>query len=329
MNAEHVTDSRATDAVGTPPTFSIVVPTFNRSRQLSRCLSALARQEYPKDLFEVIVVDDGGAEDLTSILDSFGSQLRLRHLRQANAGPAAARNHGAALAVEQFLAFTDDDCAPLPDWLSRFAKVLARDPNVLVGGTTRNALEANPFAAASQLILDVVNQHFNRDHQRAQFFPSDNIALSRTQFLELGGFDTEFRWSEDRDFCDRWLSQGRRIVFAPEAEVDHSREMGLIGFIKQHFGYGRGAWRFHRVREARNTGSLQVEGSFYSKCFVEPFKTRSIGSAVVLAGVLLVWQLANAAGFFYEALRHLSVNRTGHRAAPVRATNLVQKNDPA
>src|SRR5204862_2557922 len=108
-------------------------------RQLSRCLSALARLEYPKERFEVIVVDDGGAEDLTGIFDSFRDQLRLRHLRQTNAGPTAARNRGAEASVEQFLAFTDDDCAPLPDWPSRFAEALASDPGLLGRGTTRKA----------------------------------------------------------------------------------------------------------------------------------------------------------------------------------------------
>jgi GT2 family glycosyltransferase len=148
----------------------------------------------------------------------------------------------------------------------------------------------------------VLNAHFNHDHQNSTFFPSSNIAMLRQNYLELGGFDPGFRFSEDRDLCERWSARGWRLVFAPRAIVYHTRDMGLKGFCKQHFGYGRGAWRFHQARRQRRGARLEVEGSFYLKCFREPFLSEPLHRAMPLAALMGVWQLANTAGFAYEAI---------------------------
>jgi glycosyltransferase involved in cell wall biosynthesis len=76
------------------PSFSIVIPSYRRPRQLAECLRALSRLEYPRDRFEVIVVDDGGDAPLDEVVAPFGSNLSLTLIRQPNAGPAAARNLG-------------------------------------------------------------------------------------------------------------------------------------------------------------------------------------------------------------------------------------------
>src|SRR5690242_16282570 len=96
--------------------FSVVVPTYNRPQPLSRCLDALARLYYPREQFEVIVVDDGSTESLAALVKNFQERLDIRYLREEHAGPGMARNVGAAHARGEYLAFTDDDCAPCPDW---------------------------------------------------------------------------------------------------------------------------------------------------------------------------------------------------------------------
>jgi GT2 family glycosyltransferase len=287
----------------TPIAWSVVIPTFNRPAALAACLDAIAAQDYPRDRIEVVVVDDGGNADLSGVVSRASARIAIRATRQANAGPGQARNTGVALARHDAIAFTDDDCRPRPDWLRRLAGVLEKDGRVAVGGRAENACPGNLFAAASQTIIDVVHAHFNRDHERAQFCPTNNLALRKDQFLELGGFDPAFRCSEDRDFCDRWITRGWRLVFAPEAVVAHARPMTLGGFCAQHFGYGQGAWRFHQARKRRGHGGVPAEGRFYVRCFGQPFGTLPPGRAVAMGGALLAWQLANTAGFAYEAVR--------------------------
>ena len=110
------------------PFFSIIVPTYNRPRQLADCLRALSALDYPRRRFEVIVVDDGSASPLAEVVAPFHPLFRLTLVTQDNAGPAAARNTGAALAQGEFLAFTDDDCLPSGRWLTCPGGALCRGP---------------------------------------------------------------------------------------------------------------------------------------------------------------------------------------------------------
>lgn len=116
------------------PRFSIVIPTYNRPEQLAVCLQACARLDYPRDCFEVIVVDDGGVEPLDGIVARFHGTLTLKLLQQENTGPAAARNRGASEASGEFLAFTDDDCSPASDWLKALGRHCVASPDCVVGG---------------------------------------------------------------------------------------------------------------------------------------------------------------------------------------------------
>jgi glycosyltransferase involved in cell wall biosynthesis len=138
------------------PFVSVIVPTYDRAQQLSRCLSALSRQDYPIDCFEVIVVNDGGTTSLKGEVDGFLNRLNVTLVVQRHSGPAAARNTGAKRARGMLLAFTDDDCIPKPDWIRKLAARFAETQNCIIGGRTRNGLHGNAYATASQVIIDLV-----------------------------------------------------------------------------------------------------------------------------------------------------------------------------
>lgn len=288
----------------TPPQcqFSVIIPTYRRPEALRHCLEALAAQDLARERFEVIVVDDGGQVPLDELIASFQSRMNVRLLCQQNAGPSAARNYGAAQARGRFLAFTDDDCAVAPDWLRRFGERFEANPDQLLGGRTVNALHHNLCSSASQLILDVVYDHYNADPDHARFFASQNIAVPADRYQQLGGFDTRFHTSEDRDFCDRWAHAGWPLVFVRDAVMFHSHPMTFRRFFRQHFHYGRGAHRFHQARARRRGGDMEVEGSFYAKCFLRPLTTEKGLRRVQLSALLVAWQAANTLGFFHRAL---------------------------
>ena len=132
------------------PRFSIVIPTYDRPRPLSACLEAMSGLEYPRDRFEVIVVDDGSPEPPEAAAAPFRDRLDLTLLRLPHAGPATARNAGASRARGEYLAFTDDDCAPDPGWLHALAARFAAEPGGLLGGRTINRLPENPYSSASR-----------------------------------------------------------------------------------------------------------------------------------------------------------------------------------
>src|SRR5690242_9960611 len=128
------------------PFFSIIVPTYERPEQVAACLKALARLKYPRERFEVIIVDDGSQTAPNAAVEFLQGRLHVTLLLQAHAGPAAARNAGAMRARGKYLAFTDDDCLPAPDWLQALTACFDRAPDHLVGGRIINAFPENPYS---------------------------------------------------------------------------------------------------------------------------------------------------------------------------------------
>ncbi len=107
-------------AVNTPaapfPSVSVIIPTYNRPKQIINTLASLAAQTIGPDQFEVIVVDDGSNESYAEVIGrSYGYSLRF--IQQKNAGEAVARNTGARHARGRLLAFLDDDILVEPGYL--------------------------------------------------------------------------------------------------------------------------------------------------------------------------------------------------------------------
>jgi len=294
-------------ATMTQPLLTVVIPTYARPRQLTACLAALVGQrlEVP---WEVVVVDDGSPEPLDSIAEAFHGRLDLRIERQANAGPARARNRGVAVARGRFIAFTDDDCLPEPDWLGALLRREALAPGAMVGGTTTNGLDGDLFASASQLIVDLVYDHFNADPSQATFLTSNNILCSRERFEAIGGFDVTFprAGAEDRDFCDRWKTAGWPLVWEPAARIEHRHAQNLRKFIDLHFRYGRGAYLYHRRRLERGSGGIGRDIGFHASILPRLRALRGdrrvAGRALAILATFGIWQGANAAGFARAAL---------------------------
>jgi GT2 family glycosyltransferase len=172
-----------------------------------------------------------------------------------------------------------------------------------VGGSTVNALDRDPYACASQLIVDMVLDHYNRE--RPRFFPSNNLALSADAFHAIGGFSAEFRTAEDRDLCDRWHLRGWPQLFAPEAVVEHAHGMDFAAFWAQHLGYGRGAHRYLRAHKQR-TGDSSLDRSFYLRLLREiPKRLAQDKRPIHTATLLAAWQAANTSGFLLEAAKQM------------------------
>ena len=171
--------------VNLPPSISIVVPTYKRVDSLTRLLHSLTRLKYPTTRFEVMLVDDGGGPSFGVIPERFEPALRLECLNQSNSGPGSARNVGAEGSEGEILAFTDDDCEVDSLWLEELSKGFETGTEPLCGGRTVNSLPHNPYASASQLLVDFLYEHYNPERQWGAFFPTNNVALPRTRFLAL------------------------------------------------------------------------------------------------------------------------------------------------
>lgn len=284
------------------PDAAIIVPTYNRPEQLRRCLGALVSQDHPS--FEVIIVDDGSHMPLAEVCAPFAPKVRC--IRQANAGPAAARNRGAASTKAGFIALTDDDCLPRSNWLACLHSAHAGIDARLVGGRVENGLPDDRYAAASQSLCDFLYDHFGASAGKMPFFTSNNMGLSRARFEQMGGFDDTFPLAaaEDREFGLRWRENGGESLFVPGAVIDHFHAMTFRKYMRQHSNYGVGAHHLHRVLEARGSQQPRREPlRFYLDLLVWPMRQyglQGIGQSVLMG----MSQVAMVNGFARAARRN-------------------------
>lgn len=285
--------------------FSIIIPTFNRPLQLDRCLDYLARLDYAKSQYEVVVVDDGSSSSMEPVVEPYRQLMNISLVVQNNSGPGIARNTGVANSSGRFIAFTDDDCKADRGWLASFFERLVENPDRMYGGHVHNALEANIYSSASQALVDYLYTYYNSDKERTQFYTSNNIAMARDIFDAVGGFDTNFPGAcgEDREFCDRWQYCGYGLTYVPEAIVHHYHELTFRSFCRQHYNYGGGAIRFRAARARRNQERLKIEPlAFYLDLVLYPWKMK-LPRPVLGSALLTVSQLANVVGFAGTSIR--------------------------
>lgn len=199
---------------GLRPTFSVVVPSYDRHAHLDVLMQSLRAQDF-RD-FEVIVVDQTPAEWAGAEQD-YGFPLVYVH--SPVKGAARARNFGGALANGSIIAFTDDDCRPQPDWLAAATAYFA-DPQVVgvEGRIDSDHLNDPAFRPVTNVGFEGIG------------FMTANLLVRREEFLRLGGFDLAFdrpHFREDTDFG--WRLQERGLVpYAKEVRVLHPAQPRTI-----------------------------------------------------------------------------------------------------
>jgi glycosyltransferase involved in cell wall biosynthesis len=294
------------------PSFSIVIPSYNRPAPLRVCLEALTQLDYAP--FEVIIVDDHSPQPLDNIIRLFNRKMDVRLIRQPeNQGPGVARNAGASVARGDFLAFIDDDCRADPLWLREMAKAIASRAiaaeRTLFGGRIINTIDADPYARTSQLMLDMLYQHHNTPPEAARFFASMNMVAPRQTFMDKQGFERHFSWvSEDRELCDRWRFNGLPLYYAADALVYHAHHSSLREHFKQHFSYGKGAYYYHHLRAERGSGTLAQETTFHRnwrlwRDNIQAY-SRAHGDVIRVIFLLGLTHVANAAGYLSQVFSH-------------------------
>ncbi|MEO1583151.1 MAG: glycosyltransferase family 2 protein [Planctomycetota bacterium] len=284
------------------PRFSVIIPTFGRPERLLACVRSIERLDHAS--FEVVVADDGSPEPVEPLVSRETWAMPVSVVRQSNAGSGAARNAASKAARGEYLAFTADDCAPDPSWLTELDGAFCRPgmQRALVGGAIRHAIPDDLCATASHLLIDYLRLVFNSPSPT--FFTPNNLAVHAESFRESGGFDSTIGpTGEDREFCARWLAAGRPVGEADRAAVEHEHPLSVRSFIRQQFSYGVGSARFRRRTPHASAGPVPAPLGFYARLVTHPLRVEHGPRAIGLTGLMFLSQVANAAGVIIETVR--------------------------
>ncbi len=206
--------------MSTVPEVSVVCSTFNRAGRLRSLLTALDKQTFNHDRFEVVIVDNGSGDDTSTVLDQLQDELGLQLRRIAlatNRGASGGRNAGWRAATAPIVAFTDDDCVAHPEWLASGMVAMADPALAVVVGRTRpnpaQAANSGPFSRTQS--VDAVSG--------TRYLNTCNIFYRRADLEAVNGFDERFenKGGEDTDLGWRVLDRGGSVAFVEDALVLH------------------------------------------------------------------------------------------------------------
>jgi glycosyltransferase involved in cell wall biosynthesis len=224
-------------------TASVIIPSYNGCKKLPTTLEALARQTV-KD-FESIVVVDGSTDETTMLLEGFKTKMGgLKVITQKNKGRSGARNAGAAHAQSELFIFIDDDIEVMQDNVERHVDFHKRGiGDVLIG---------KPVLDARKIFGDAFQEYKARREQdwNAKFkpglnsvtfenyvFTTQNVSISKPDFITAGGFDERLTDSEDFDLSVKLLKNGRRLFYDTTLEVLHHDYADLRNTIRRQLQY--------------------------------------------------------------------------------------------
>lgn len=281
------------------PTTTVVIPLYNDAASIGKVLDALGDQTDAPP-FEVIVVDDGSTDQGPDLV-----QGRAALIRQANAGPAAARNSGASQARGDYVLFLDADCTPSSHWVSRMtAAMLGTGFDGVMGTLTA----ANDGVVPRLVQLEVEDRYRSMARARdgVDFIAAPSCGFKRSVFLGLGGFNESLRQAEDVEMGYRFTEAGHRIAFVSDAPVAHEHQATWDEFIRTKYRRAVGRLRvfalFPQKRRHDSWTPMTLKLQFASIALsvsalaigLINWHFALVGLGLVLAAILLGWPLVLA-----------------------------------
>jgi len=220
------------------PLVSVIVPVWNGRGLIRRCLDALQSQTIPPHQFEIIVVDNGSTDGTADVARSVPD---VEVLVEPRPGSYAARNRGLAHARGAYVAFTDADCLPAPDWLEKALTAAGRHPDagILAGRISlfeEDDSERPAFADYERLFS------FPQSFASRGNCATANWMSRRAIFRELGDFNENLKSGGDREMALRIRAAGLPLIYVPEMTVHHPIRATRESLVRKRQRLSGGRW---------------------------------------------------------------------------------------
>jgi glycosyltransferase involved in cell wall biosynthesis len=230
---------------------SLIICTRNRRSSLGKCLQYVEKLQSPPGAWELVIVDNGSTDGTAEFLRDFSrnASAPVALVYESERGLSRARNAGISRATGDILAFTDDDCYLDADFLIKLHEVFQNPKIGYAGGRILLYDEADaPVTLRTETEIQVIEPH---SYIRAGQLHGANMAVRRSVFSQIGGFDVRFgagarfQSGEDTDFQARASASGATGIYHPGPVLwhDHGRKPGeSYNQLMRVYDYGRGAY---------------------------------------------------------------------------------------
>jgi glycosyltransferase involved in cell wall biosynthesis len=228
---------------------SLIICTRDRSQQLVRCLESVEAIRFDRP-WELIVVDNGSVDHTAAVIQEFvrTASIPSQYVFEPRLGKSNGLNTAIALARGQILAFTDDDCYPAADFLTRIWTAFG-DPSL--GYVTGRIMLHDPADHPMATNESTTPLTFpGRSFVRSGTVSGANMAFSRKALFDIGGFDPLFGAgsmfpAEDLDVAGRASAIGWKGQYSPEVVVRHHHGRKASDFPGLMTLYGLGTGGYH------------------------------------------------------------------------------------
>jgi glycosyltransferase involved in cell wall biosynthesis len=241
------------------PFVSVLIPVFNDAEHLKICLDSLENQTYPKNLYEVIVIDNGSdtCQDIKGIVAQF-KQARATY--ESLPGSYAARNKGIISAKGEVIAFTDADCIPAHDWIAQGVKSLLSIPNCgLVAGKINTLYKDSNKPTMVELYESIMALPQKEFIEKYKYGATANVFTFKSVIDHVGSFDSTLKSSGDFEWGQRVFSCGYQQVYADDACVSHHARHSFQQLYKKTIRYTGGRYD---LQKKRNVSAFEFHKEF-------------------------------------------------------------------
>lgn len=225
---------------------SVIIPAYNEEQYLGAALQALEKQEYSREDFEIIVVDNASTDRTSDIAKEAGADLVIFEPQK---GTNRARQSGLEKSNGEIVAFLDADCVPEPWWLGRIEKKLKKNTCSAIAGSYMFSWEEGETFFIAQLlyqwtVMPALASVMGRIFRKGGVLYGGNFATLHKHLTQVRGIDTSFTFFGDDASIAKRLGKIGPVEFDPSLYVASStRRFQREGILKTNWEYTKNYFR--------------------------------------------------------------------------------------